>query len=394
MQCSERLGLGCLFSLVHDAFAGFDAPHSLGCATRPVKPAASGGQVRRLALASVALSMALYAAPDPLRAAEPAADDGEALARLTAALHATETKEGATSPYLLPLIEELAQLRLRHGDLGEAAGLRRRALKIAIARFGCESPSAAEAMVALALVDIDRRRYLDAEPLLIAAQGVLAERVAQDHPAIATALAALARVALARGDIVEAEKSARQAVEMARRNPHGRSAEPLRALGAALAVEERFDEAQQVLNEALAQDRKHHGPEGIDSARSLAQLANAELRAHHFAEALPLIQQAAAIDQARLGPAHPFIADDLFDLGLAYDGLKRSAEARRAFAAAIEVLQRGAERNTPRVAYVAQELARLDRQNGKEAEAEAASRDAKRILHRAEEEEHWRERRV
>lgn len=350
--------------------------------------------MRRLALASVALSMALYAAPDPLRAAEPAADDGEALARLTRTLAATEAKEGASSPYLLPLIEELAQLRLRRGDLGEAAGLRQRALKIAIARFSCASPSAAEAMVALALVDIDRRRYLDAEPLLIAAQGVLAERVAHDHPAIAAALAALARIALARGDMVEAEKSARQAVEIARGNPHGRSTEPQHALGAALAAQERFDEAKQVLSEALAQDRKHQGPEGIDTARSLAQLANAELRAHHFAEALPLIQQAAAIDQARLGPAHPFIADDLFDVGLAYDGLKRSADARRAFAAAIEVLQRGAERNSPRVAYVAQELARLDRQNGNEAEAETASRDAKRILHRAEEEERRRERRM
>ena len=43
-------------------------------------------------------------------------------------------------------------------------------------------------------------------------------------------------------------------------------------------------------------------------------------------EALPLIQQAAAIDQARLGAGHPFIADDLFDLGLVYDGLKRAAD--------------------------------------------------------------------
>jgi tetratricopeptide (TPR) repeat protein len=347
-----------------------------------------------LALASVALSIALCAAAGWGSASEPGAADQDALARLTRALAATEAKEGATSPYLLPVIEELAQLRLREGKLAEAAELRRRALAIALARFGSDSPSAAEAMVALAVVDIDRRRYLDAEPLLIAARIILGERVAPDHPAMAAALAGLARIALAQGDIAEARNLAERAVDMARRNPHGRSTEPLRALGAALAAEERFAEARQMLNEALAQDREHHGPEGRDTARSLAQLGNAELRAHHFADALPLVQQATAIDQARLGPAHPFIADDLFDLGLVYDGLKRASDARKAFTAAIGVLEAGAGRETPRVAYAELELARLDRQEGKEAEAEADARDAKRILHKAEAEEHRRERRV
>ena len=349
--------------------------------------------MRRLALAMVALSIASCAAMGASAAGEPGAAAGE-LAKLLRALAATEAKEGTTSPYLLPLIEEIARLRSRGGDLAEAAALRRRALDIAIARFGCDSPSAGEAMVALALVDIDRRRYLDAEPLLLAARTTLTERVAPDHPARAAVLAGLARVALARGDTADAETSARQAAEIARRNPHGRSTEPLRVLGAALGAQERFSEAEPVLNEAVAQDREHFGTEGAETARSLAQLANAELRAHRFAEALPLIQQAAAIDQAKLGPAHPFIADDLFDLGLAYDGLKRTAEARRALGTALDVLRRGDSRNTPRVAYIEMELARIDRQDGKDADAEAASRDAKRILHKAAEEEHRRERRA
>jgi len=350
--------------------------------------------VKRLALAGLMLSLVLGPAIGAWSANEPGTAGGGELARLAEALAATEAAEGPTSPYLLPLIEEIARFRLREGELAEAAELRRRALDIAIARFGCDSASAAEAMVALALVAIDRRRYLDAEPLLIAAQITLDERVAPDHPAIATALAALARVALARGNAAEAEKSARRAVEIASRNPHRRSTEPLRALGAALAAEEHFAEAAEVLKEAVAEDRHHHGPDGADMARSLAQLANAELRAHRFAEALPLIQQAAATDQERLGAAHPFIADDLFDLGLVYDGLKRTAEARRAFATALAVLERGAGRETPRAAYVELELARIDRQDGKEAEADAASRDAKRILYKAEDEERRRERRV
>jgi tetratricopeptide (TPR) repeat protein len=347
--------------------------------------------VRRLALAGLAGSVGLWLAAGAALA-DPVG--GDALAQMMRALAAAEAKEGKTSPYLLPVLEEIAQLRQRNGELSEAATLRRRALDIAVTRFGAESPSAAEAMVALAQIGIDQRHYLDAEPLLVVAERVLRERVAADHPAMAAIFAGLARIALARGETAEAYASAERAVAIARRNPHGRSTEPLRALGAVLASEERFSKARRVLGEALAQDREHHGPDGLDTARSLAQLANIELRAHRFTEALPLIQQAAAIDQARLGPTHPFIADDLFDLGLVYDGLKRASEARTAFSAALGVLESGAGRDTARVAYVELEIARLDRQEGKEAEAEAASDDARRILNKAEAEEHKRERRV
>jgi tetratricopeptide (TPR) repeat protein len=320
--------------------------------------------------------------------------DESTVARLTHALAAGEARDGQASPYLLPVLEELAQAQLQGGALGEAAALRRRALDIAVAVFGCDSASAAAAMAALALVDIERRRYLDAEPLLIVAASVLAERAAADHPATATIFAGLARIALARGDTKPAETWATNALAIARRNPHGRSAEPLRTLGAVLAAEGRFAEAEQVLTEALAQDKKQHGADGIDTARSLSQLGNLYLRQGRTKDALPLLDEAAAIDQTRLGPTHPAIADDLHDLGLAYSALNRGKEARAAFNTAIDILERGAGKETPRVAYAELELSRLYRQAGDEAAAEAAFRDARRILNKEEAEEHKREREV
>ncbi len=321
------------------------------------------------------------------------ADEG-AIARLTRALAAGEADDGKTSPYLLPVIEELAQAQLRGGALGAAAALRRRALDIAVAAFGCDSPSAAQAMAALALTDIERRRYLDAEPLLVVAERVLRARVDADHPAMATIFAGLARIALARGDKKSAEAWARRAVAIARANPHGRSAEALRTLGAVFTAEERFAEAERVLGEALAQDRRQHGADGVDTARSLAQLANLDLRQGKAGDALPLIEEAALIDQRRLGPTHPVIADDFHDLGLVYDALHRGGEARKALIAAIDLLERGAGRETPRVAYAELELSRLYRQAGKNAAADAAFRDARRILNKAEAEERRREREV
>ena len=150
--------------------------------------------MRRLALASIALSIGLCTAAALLPAAEPGAVESEGLTKLTRALAATEAKEGATSPYLLPLIEEIAELRLRDGELAEAGALRRRALNIAIARFGSGSPSAAEAMVAVALVDIDRRHYLDAEPLLIAAACWINGKASAKRCARSSALASCARL--------------------------------------------------------------------------------------------------------------------------------------------------------------------------------------------------------
>jgi tetratricopeptide (TPR) repeat protein len=316
------------------------------------------------------------------------------VSRLGRALAAKEAEDGKASPYLLPVIEQLAQAHLLGGAFGEAAALRRRALDIAIGALGCESAMAAEAMVSLAMLDIDRRHYLDAEPLLIIAWRVLGARVDADHPAMATIFTGLSRVALARGDAKPAEAFARRAVATARRNPHGRSTEALRALGAVLTTAQHFAEAETVLTEALAQDRRQHGADGRDTARSLSQLANLYLRQGRAADALPLIQEAAAIDQARLGPSHPFIADDLHDLGLAYEALQRGGEARRAFLAAIGLLERGAGRDTPRVGYAQLELSRLYRKNGDDDAAEAAFRDARRILNKAEAEERRRERKA
>ena len=327
-------------------------------------------------------------------ASSPGRADEGAVARLTGTLAAEEAHDGRASPRLLPVLEELAAAQLRDGALDKAAMLRRRALDIAIAAFGCDSPSAAEAMAALAIVDIDRRRYLDAEPLLIAAERVLADGGEADHPAMATVFAGLARIALARGNKQPAEAWARRALTIARANTNGGSAEPLRTLGAVLTAEERFDEAEGVLSEALAQDRAQHGGDAVETARSLSTLGNLYLRANRPKDALPLIEEAAAIDQNRLGPTHPFIADDLHDLGLAYDALHRRDDARKAFSAAIGILERGAGRETPRVAYAELELSRLDRQAGKDAPAEAAFKDAQRILNEAEAEERKRQRDV
>jgi tetratricopeptide (TPR) repeat protein len=306
----------------------------------------------------------------------------------------------ADSSALLLSIEATTQDRWRAGDLTRVAALRRQALRIALAAFGPEAQATVQAVTALALAYIDCRLWLDAETRLTVAARLLP--ASQDDRLRAEIFAGLARVALARGDIEAALAWAGRAVASARRDRLPVSAEPLRALGAAFAARERFEEARQTLDEALALDQRQHGPEAVETARSLSQLGNLYLRWGRPDDALPPLQEAAAIDQRRLGPAHPFIADDLHDLGLTYEALNRPERARALFLAALAVLERGpgsetsseTSRDTTRAAYTELALSRVEHRLGHAAAAEAAFRDARRILDAAEADERRRERRA
>ncbi len=166
----------------------------------------------------------------------------------------------------------------------------------------------------------------------------------------------------------------------------------LRALGAVLAAEGRFDESEHILLQALALDRS--ASDQLATARSLAQLANAYIRQKRFTQALPLVEEATAIDQQRLGAAHPLIAEDFHDLGLIYLAIDRPADATKAFHTAIGVLDHGAGRRTPALAYIELELARAEHTLGHEDKAQSLFRDARHILNTAEDEERERQRRV
>jgi tetratricopeptide (TPR) repeat protein len=320
------------------------------------------------------------------------AADGGLVSGLNRALASEESRSGAESPHLLPLLNQLAGAQLDDGALAQAAESRRRALKIALATYGSQSTDAADAMTALAEIDILRHDYLGAEPLLTLAANVLSARLGGGNPALSQPLSGLARLALARGDVGLAETLASRANAMAARDP-SRSTEPLRVLGAVYAAEQRFSAGEAVLRQAVARDRRAHGDAGVETARSLAQLGNLLLRAKRFAQALPPIEQALAIDQANLGPTHPLIADDFCDLGLTYAGLNRGPDATRMLAYAIGLLEQGSGRDSSRLAYADLDLAGVLRKMGYDEAADAAFGEGRRLLDEAghDEREHERE---
>jgi tetratricopeptide (TPR) repeat protein len=246
-------------------------------------------------------------------------------------------------------------------------------------------------MIAVADVELLRQRYAEAEPLLTASLVVLTSQGGAASPALIQPLAELARIALARGEVPAAERLAGRANAIAARHPSGPT-EPLRVLGAVYAEERRFGDGERVLRAALARDQQARAP--IETARSLAQLANLLLRAERFGEALPLLEAAIALDQEHLGATHPLIADDYADLGLIYAGLGRDIDASVALYFAIDVLDRGAGDDTPRVAYAELELSTVLRRLGQADDADDAFDDAKDILDRAADGERQHERQI
>jgi hypothetical protein len=326
----------------------------------------------------------------------PGADaaDARSVVVLRKSLAVAESRSGAASPLLLPLLDRLAGAQFDDGALAEAAASRRRVLKIAQRAYGPDSPNAAGAMVALANVEMLRQRYVAAEQLLMTAVPMLEAHRGADNPALAAPLAALARIAVARGDLTAAEDWAGHANIIALRHPQAASNEPLRALGAVYAAEQRFNEGERVLRAAIARDRQAHGSNSLETARSLAQLANLQLRGQRCDQALPLIEEAIAIDQQRLGANHPLIADDFADLGLIYAGLGRDGAASDALYFAIDLLENGSSEESTRLGYAELEIAPILRRLGQKEDAETALKDGKRIVDAAEEDERQRERQI
>ena len=207
---------------------------------------------------------------------EPSAAESSELARLAEALAATEAKEGKTSPYLLPVIEQIARFRLRQATWPRrrrCAGARSTSRSRASA---ATSASAAEAMVALALLDdrppplsrcraaADRRRN--------ARWTSGSRRSSGDRGGHSPALA---RVALARGEPRKPAKGWRGARSISRaviRTAIGRAAaRARRGVGRGAALRR----GREVLHEALARTASSTAPTGSTrraACRSLPML--------------------------------------------------------------------------------------------------------------------------
>lgn len=174
------------------------------------------------------------------------------------------------------------------GDLDRADSLLQKGFERRSAIFGPESKEAADSLVNLGLLRSDQARFAEAERMAREAIAI-DRREAADRPTLGIALS---------------------------------------ALGAVLEHRARYDEAIEVLNEAV---RLQSTPpaEQADLLETLTYLASSEQLAGHEILAEPLDQRILTADRQIYSGNPPSISEDLSNLSQAQEGFGRYAEAER-----------------------------------------------------------------
>lgn len=213
-------------------------------------------------------------------------EEAESVARR--ALDEAATEGGSSTPEYLRRCALLARVLQRRGNLGSAEMLRRTMLLACTRLHGERDARTLEAGVALASVELDRgaidaaiRRYESIEGAAGGAE-------------LAAARMALSEIALLRGDAPLAEAHARRALDGAEAPPRRARAAALGVLASALHAQDRFEEAETLLREAIA---TREDPCDPDLCRAYANLAVTLAELGRADEAAPFVER--AVDLAR-----------------------------------------------------------------------------------------------
>lgn len=150
---------------------------------------------------------------------------------------------------LASCVNDYALLLQAKGDYDGAEPLYREALAMRRRLFGDQHPFVAYGLNNLGWMLYSKGDYDAAEPLLRESAELVRKKEGRQHPGIAYALSNLAAVQIERGEPAEAEALSREAVELFRQNfpGHWRIANSESILGASLAAQGRFEEAEKLL---------------------------------------------------------------------------------------------------------------------------------------------------
>jgi tetratricopeptide (TPR) repeat protein/CHAT domain-containing protein len=234
-------------------------------------------------------------------------------------------------------LDALAVEYLERTEWAIAERLARRALDVSSARFGDHSPERAHSLVVLARIAGLRGQSDDAE-----AAYEQALDIARTHPGaggtVGAALAGLAEGRRRSGDLPAAEALFREALGLAHSVYGPKSIayqRTLRSLAVTLVEQNRFDEAEPLLREAIDAARAASGASELPAA--LAALGDLHRRCGEHAAAEPLLEDALTLDTERLGPDHPDTGRHLNQLGILLQDMGRSGAAVPLLERALEV---------------------------------------------------------
>lgn len=302
----------------------------------------------------------------------------EAETALRAAMESLEPILEREDPDLLFAATSLAEAAERRGRVKEAEELLIR-VNQAWERSDPEHPEYAASLKALADVLLQQDRYKEAESCLRKAWELQENILEEDHPAKAATIHTLAETLRLQDNPDEAETILRGLIaqdQRMQRTAHPTHAMTLAVLGELL-VEEDGDpeEAEALLQRALALARSHWGDEHPESAGILHSLAFLFYTQEKYEEAERLLRQALAILRAS-GNGSPDPGGLLMTLAQVLERRGQVSEAKELLWKTLEETRERFGEKSPRCASLLTTLSQLLKRQGRYEEAEQSLRKA------------------
>ena len=222
------------------------------------------------------------------------------------------------------------------------------------------------------LLDEDRGRYTEAEPLYQRALQMRRRVYGEGSPMVAATLFDIAEFSSRRGDRVAAIDLARQGLGIARRaygSQHPAVADFTAKLASILYKAGKLDEADTLFRQAIAIDRHLRGQDHVTIAGLEMGLARIGIERGDFQGAESLLRDAIRIREQASGANGPNTAAAQGLLGMLFTHERRYASADSLLRNAIATIERQVGREHPDVRELYGWLADLDEARGDHAEA-------------------------
>lgn len=223
------------------------------------------------------------------------------------------------------------------GALTAAEQLFQSCLDIRSARLGAHDEQVAAPLDNLAQNAWLRNDNARAEALLRQALEIDRRTRTEEHPQYLRHLLRLARVTYDKGDAAAAEPLFQKSVELHRRvlgDEHPETIDTLSALGTFLTEIGRLDEAQRLLQQVLEINRRHR-PDHPYVGNDLENLGRLALKKRELAKAEQYFRDALQIYRAKLRPGHGLIAATSTMLGRTLLAENKLGEAQATLAEAV-----------------------------------------------------------
>jgi CHAT domain-containing protein len=284
-----------------------------------------------------------------------------------------QIRTSATDAEVTRLVDEGRAL-FEKGDYSQAERLARQADAAARKQLAKDDVSRVYVDVLLGQILQARGDYEAARGSFQAGLEWLERAYGPEHPAVTGPLKNLVNVYVLTGNLPQAERSGRRAVEVNSRHPdvgpaHPQTASAMHSLAAVLTAKGDFVGAEELLKKVITIKEGAFGADSLDATISLQDLAGLYYERGDYALAEPLRQRILAGFEKHQGPNHPETAGAINNTARLYRAMGLYQRAEPLQRRANEMLERVFPPEHPRVAHAASNLGELLLSVGKHAEA-------------------------